>query len=663
MCDVSTIPGLADLWAQTKGESEIRVAMVDGPADLGHPAFRGADIRRLDGVWPEEGLDGQTARHGTHVASVLFGQHGGQVRGISPGCCGLALPAFSGQRRKAPQLEVARALELAVEAGAHVINVSGGQLSLSGEAADLLERAVRLCRERNVLVVAAAGNDGCFCAHVPAALPSALAVGALDDSGEPLAMSNWGPAYADQGILAPGENILGAIPGGAATATASGTSMATPIVAGVAALLLSLQVKAGHRPDPLGVRAILLSTAQPCPLRDSDACKRYLTGKLDIRRAMSAVRSSSGEAMDAAVDAVVQSCERGRSQAEETVAPSCECSGRRAEKAGAVAVPSAEAGRLVTTAVPSVLIASPAVPAVATGAESALSQRPAGPPHMTVQPYVYALGALGYDFGTEARRDSFKQLMAPITVEGTVVPSHPYDARQMADHLAAHPCEAKALIWTLNLELTPIYAIEPTGPYAASVYELLAQLLAGEAAAEDSADYIERVSIPGRLTGRTTRLFSGQVIPIIEIEQIRGLFGWRVNTLIAAATQAAAGQNGARADADLSDSLREFLTRVYYDLRNLGATSRDRALNFAATNAFQAAHTFAAAVAAGLALDTIDVAKSPFCRTDSDCWDVKLRFFDPENSRRARKVFRFTIDVSDILPVTLGVVRTWSEAG
>ncbi len=282
---------------------------------------------------------------------------------------------------------------------------------------------------------------------------------------------------------------------------------------------------------------------------------------------------------------------------------------------------------------------------------------------MTVQPYVYALGALGYDFGTEARRDSFKQLMAPITVEGTVVPSHPYDARQMADHLAAHPCEAKALIWTLNLELTPIYAIEPTGPYAASVYELLAQLLAGEAAAEDSADYIERVSIPGRLTGRTTRLFSGQVIPIIEIEQIRGLFGWRVNTLIAAATQAAAGQNGDRADADLCDSLREFLTRVYYDLRNLGATSRDRALNFAATNAFQAAHTFAAAVAAGLALDTIDVAKSPFCRTDSDCWDVKLRFFDPENSRRARKVFRFTIDVSDILPVTLGVVRTWSEAG
>jgi PatG C-terminal/Family of unknown function (DUF5838) len=49
------------------------------------------------------------------------------------------------------------------------------------------------------------------------------------------------------------------------------------------------------------------------------------------------------------------------------------------------------------------------------------------------------------------------------------------------------------------------------------------------------------------------------------------------------------------------------------------------------------------------------------CRMDSDCWDVQLKFFDPENSRRAKKVFRFTIDVSDLIPVTLGEVRSWSS--
>lgn len=56
----------------------------------------------------------------------------------------------------------------------------------------------------------------------------------------------------------------------------------------------------------------------------------------------------------------------------------------------------------------------------------------------------------------------------------------------------------------------------------------------------------------------------------------------------------------------------------------------------------------------------IEVEKSPFCRINSDCWDVKLKFFDPENGRRARKVYLFTIDVSDRIPVTLGQIRSWS---
>ncbi len=95
-------------------------------------------------------------------------------------------------------------------------------------------------------------------------------------------------------------------------------------------------------------------------------------------------------------------------------------------------------------------------------------------------------------------------------------------------------------------------------------------------------------------------------------------------------------------------------------MRNLGQTSRDRALNFAATNAFQAVSVFSSAIADGRELDTIQVEKSPYCRLNSDCWDVKLKFFDPENSRRARKVFRFTVDVADWIPVTLGKVKSWS---
>lgn len=279
-----------------------------------------------------------------------------------------------------------------------------------------------------------------------------------------------------------------------------------------------------------------------------------------------------------------------------------------------------------------------------------------------VSPPVYALGTLGYDFGTDARRDTFKQLMAPVEIDGTVVPANPFDSRQMVDHLTAHPSEARSLIWTLNMELTPIYAIEAEGPYAAAVYELLTRLLAGEVAAGTDPSYVERVAIPGRLPGRTVKLHNGQLVPVIDCEQLRGLYGWEVNKLVSAAVGAAHAAPGSAPDDVVAANLREFLTKVYYDLRNLGATSADRALNFAATNAFQAAHTFAGALAEGRVLDTIYVEKSPFCRLDSDCWDVRLRFFDPENDRRARRVFRFTIDVSDIMPVTLGDVRTWTEA-
>ena len=72
-------------------------------------------------------------------------------------------------------------------------------------------------------------------------------------------------------------------------------------------------------------------------------------------------------------------------------------------------------------------------------------------------------------------------------------------------------------------------------------------------------------------------------------------------------------------------SLSSFLNRIYYDLRNLGQLACDRAVNFAATNAFQAVQTFSEAVAIGMELDSMEVEKSSFCRYGSECWDVKFK--------------------------------------
>jgi len=652
VAEIRDIPGLNELWADTHGDPRIRVAVLDGNVDADHPCFAGAHLEQPRLPWAEPDTEvGRMAMHGTMVASILFGQHGSDVRGVAPECTGILIPIYSKETTRTTQLELSRAIEFAVEQGAHVINISGGQLTDSPDADDWLERAIQLCRDRNVLVVAAAGNDGCECLHVPAALDSVLAVGALDAIGEPLEMSNWGEAYQAQGVIAPGEDIHGAVPDGE-TARASGTSLATPIVSGVAALLLSKQLDNDETPDPHGVRAAILGGVSPCDPSQRDDCSRFLVGTLNVEGAVKAMPDEKNTVPEPGTErAVVSACD---CDGPSTPAPITEDD--TMARAAAMAGPLAAAHPV-------------AAPAQVAPQSAAVEPQADVEPQGDIEPQtegggglVYALGTLGYDFGTEARRDSFKQLMPPAKAGNTLVPANPHDARQMVDYLSNSPSEARSLIWTINMELTPLYAVEAVGPYAHDVYSVLLHFLGGQVAAESAADYVDRVSVPGHLAGRTVRLFSGQIVPVIEAPNTRGLYGWHVNQLVDAAAGVVTDLHEDADKGKLHRSLRGFLQRVYYDLRNLGTTSHDRALNFAATNAFQAAHTFAEAVAEGMELDTIEVEKSPFGRMDSDCWDVKLKFFDPENTRRARKVFRATIDVSDVMPVSIGEVRSWSTS-
>lgn len=373
---------------------------------------------------------------------------------------------------------------------------------------------------------------------------------------------------------------------------------------------------------------------------------------------------------------------------------------------------------------------------------------------------VFAIGVLGYDFGTEARRDTFKQLMPQVTPQekeglipvllgmkpypppNEIFPANPYDFRQMVNYLRGYPgpevpfpteggfprlpfkhteivaeqkkdlslpdpnqmhsfvdyptsmhgdafppqigtcpknypgfpgyiSEASRLIWTLNIELTPVYAIRPSGSFTDLVYLRLVQALAGQVRSRDDDYYVSRVSIPGVLTGETVRLFSGQVVPVLE-PQLQGMYSWNETKLICDAAEARgmdphSKEPNVRRFRKFMDT---YLNKLYYQLRNLGQTSAERALNFAATNAFQFA-TIAEDEAtmedeegkpATRQLDTILVERSAFCRMDSDCWDVRIKFFDPNNHLKARSVYRYTVDVSDVHPVTIGEVRRWEEA-
>lgn len=261
--DLTLVPGLPELWAQTLGDPRVCVAVLDGPVDRTHPAFAEA---RLTEVSLDDAVRqaADNADHGTHVASILFAGHETGLRGVAPRCRGLVIPIFEadddGALRSCSQERLALAIHLAVANGADVINISGGQLTPTGDARPVLADAVQRASEQAV-VVAAAGNDGCACLHVPGALPGVVAVGAMNALGEPLPSSNWGAAYEQQGILALGENIPCAGRSGTVQFR-SGTSFATAIVSGVVALLLSRARQAGRTLSPQEVRRRLLETAE-----------------------------------------------------------------------------------------------------------------------------------------------------------------------------------------------------------------------------------------------------------------------------------------------------------------------------------------------------------------------------------------------------------------
>jgi hypothetical protein len=137
----------------------------------------------------------------------------------------------------------------------------------------------------DVLVVAAAGNHGCACDTIPASVAGVLAVGAHDETGAPLLISNWGPGQRGQGLLARGSGIPGTCVGGG-LCRGTGTSFATALVSGLAALLMSLDVRSGRRPSGTRVRQVLLGSADPCLPDRVELCSTHLAGRLNLDRAV-----------------------------------------------------------------------------------------------------------------------------------------------------------------------------------------------------------------------------------------------------------------------------------------------------------------------------------------------------------------------------------------
>lgn len=268
------LPGLDRLWSMTRGLAEVRIAILDGPVD-GHS---------LTEIAP----DAAAAKHGTHVHSIICGSPSQAIPGLAPGCTSIPIEIFDTPgvdgTLTCSQARLAFCIREALAQRANVINISASQqadlLSLSGDLNSALQEAL----ERDVLIVAAAGNQGCACDTIPASVRGVLAVGAHDESGEALLSSNWGLHARNQGILAPGRNVPGACAGGG-LCRASGTSFAAAMVSGVAGLLMSVELNLGSTPSGRRVRKALIGSSVR-PSEESEIASRHLSGRMDVSRAL-----------------------------------------------------------------------------------------------------------------------------------------------------------------------------------------------------------------------------------------------------------------------------------------------------------------------------------------------------------------------------------------
>jgi subtilisin family serine protease len=165
--------------------------------------------------------------HGTHVAGTIGADVGSYVEGVAAGVRILPVKVMS-DTGSGYSSSVASGIVWAADHGAAVINMSLG----APVADDVVPAAIAYARSKGVTIVAAAGNDDSSAPFYPAAYSGVIAVSAVDDQEAKASFSNYG---SDVDVAAPGVGILSTYPGDR-FASMSGTSMATPHVAGIAAL-------------------------------------------------------------------------------------------------------------------------------------------------------------------------------------------------------------------------------------------------------------------------------------------------------------------------------------------------------------------------------------------------------------------------------------------
>jgi subtilisin family serine protease len=264
-------------WEYTAGNAAIMIAVVDTGLNLNHPEFSGRVVAGYDFINNDaDPMDDNG--HGTHTAGIVAAgsNNGIGMVGVCPQCSIMPVKVLN-QNNAGTWSSVAKGVLYAVDQGARVINLSLG----AAVSSQTLEEAIAYATAHDVLVVAAAGNMGTDRKFYPAALDGVLAVSATDAQDSHWSLSNYGdyidvaaPGYAifstyhDLSNYYQGYNYM------------SGTSMASPFVAGLAGLLLSQEAER----TPADITKLITSTADKMGTSVDDAYFGH--GRINVARAL-----------------------------------------------------------------------------------------------------------------------------------------------------------------------------------------------------------------------------------------------------------------------------------------------------------------------------------------------------------------------------------------
>ncbi|WP_057776608.1 S8 family serine peptidase [Cytobacillus dafuensis] len=266
-------------WEAGYDGKGVKVAVLDTGIDPNHPDVKGTIIEEKNFTDDPDSVDHHG--HGTHVASTIAGSgtaSGGKLKGVAPGA-ELLIGKVLSNDGKGPESGVIAAMDWAVKEGADVVSMSLGNPTPSDGTDPVSQALNNLSETSDTLFVVAAGNDGSGKKTVgsPGVAEKALTVGAVDKTGVLAPFSSRGPVINNYRvkpeIMAPGVGIVAARATGTYMGTAvdanytaaNGTSMATPHIAGAAAIL-----KQRH-PDWSAdrIKQVLIGTAKPNPFNSA----------------------------------------------------------------------------------------------------------------------------------------------------------------------------------------------------------------------------------------------------------------------------------------------------------------------------------------------------------------------------------------------------------